>query len=58
MLVIFRPGPDTAQCELVLTLVKPFRVFHSLEENQTGGDVGIALGSLKSLYSLLSGCAH
>lgn len=25
MLVVFRPDPDTAQCELVLTLLKLYR---------------------------------
>jgi hypothetical protein len=58
MFVIFRRGPDTAQCELVLTLGRSSQVGVNLEENQTGGNIGVAVCSLKSLDSLLPSCAH
>lgn len=58
MFVLFRCGPDTAQCELVLTLGKSSQVGVSLEENQTGGNIGVAVCSLKGLDSLLPSCTH
>jgi hypothetical protein len=58
MFVIFRRGPDTAHCELVLTLGKSSQVGVSLKENQTGGNVRVTVCSLKSLDSLFPGCAH
>jgi hypothetical protein len=58
MFVIFRRGPDTAQCELVLMLGNSFQVGANLEENQTGGNIGVAVCSLKSLDGLLPGRAH